>query len=164
MNAQRVLRFPMIGLLIAALILLAVAGFALLMSVTWPLLQIPPSPLPIQADPLKMVDGFHSTINNDDVDAVLDLFADDAVVTDDEKVIEGKEQIRNWALSSQRMAGPRLMMLHSEMHGDKATWIDLAHNGPEEEDRSSLVRWTAVIQNGKIQSLAVSLLPMPHGK
>jgi hypothetical protein len=164
MNAQRVLSFPMIGLMIVALILLAVGGFALLTAVTWSLIHVPSSQSPIQADPLEMVNVFHSAINNDDVDAILDLFADDAVVTDDESVIEGKEQIRNWVVYSQRMAGLRLMMLHSEMHGDKVTWIDTAHNGPEEEDRVSLLRWTAVIQKGRIKSLTVSLMPMPDGK
>lgn len=164
MNAQRDLRFPMIGLMIAALILLSVAGFALLMSVTWSLLHIPSSQLPIQADPLELVNVFHSAINNDDVDAILDLFADHAVVTDDESVIEGKEQIRNWLLYSQPMAELRVRILHSEMHGDKVTWIDVANNGPEGKDKVSLLRWTAVIQKGRIQSLAVSLLPMPDGK
>ena len=163
MNAQRVLSFPMIGLMIVALILLAVGGFAVLMVITWSLIHIPSSQSPIQTDPLEMVDVFHSAINNADVDAMLDLFAD-AVVTDDESVIEGKEQIRNWVVYSQRMAGLRLTMLHSEMHGDKVTWIDTAHNGPEEEDRVSLLRWTAVIQKGRIKSLTVSLMPMPDGK
>jgi ketosteroid isomerase-like protein len=162
MNAQRVLSFPMIGLMIVALILLAVGGFAVLMSVTWSFIHTSQSP--IQADPLEMVDVFHPAINNDDVDAMLDLFADDAVVIDNESVIEGKEQIRNWVVYSQRMAGLRLIMLSSEMHGDKVTWIDTAHNGPEEEDRVSLLRWTAVIQKGKIKSLTVSFLPMPDGK
>jgi len=164
MNAQRVLSFPMIGLMIVALILLAVGGFAVLMSVMWSLIHIPSSQSPIRADPLEMVNVFHSAINNDDIDAMLDLFADEAVVTDDESVIEGKEQIRNWVVYSQRMARLRLTMLHSEMHGDKVTWIDTAHNGPDVEDRVSLLRWTAVIQNGRIKSLTVSFLPRPDGK
>ena len=164
MNAQRVLSFPMIGLMIVALILLAVSGFAVLMSVTWSLIRIPSSQSPIQADPLEMVDVFHSAINNDDVDAMLDLFADDAVVTDDESVSEGKEQIRNWVVYSQRMARLRLTRLHLEMLGDKVTWIDIAHNGPDVEDRVSLLRWMAVIQKGRIKSLTVSFLPLPDGK
>ena len=164
MNAQRDFGFPMIGLIIVALILLAVGGFAVLMSVTWSLTHIPSSQSPIQADPLEMVDVFHSAINNNDVDALLDLFTDDAVVTDDESVIVGKEQIRNWVVYSQRMAGLRLAMLHSQIHGDKVTWIDSAHNGPEDQHAIYILRWTAIIQNGKIKSLAVSLLPMPDGK
>ena len=164
MNTHRVLRFPTIRPVVVALILLAVGGFAVLMSVIWSLIHIPSSQSPIRADPLEMVDVFHFAINNDDVDAMLDLFADDAVVTDDESVIEGKEQIRNWVVYSQRMAGLRLTMLHSEMHGDKVTWIDTAHNGSKVEDGVSLLRWMAVVQKGRIKSLTVSFLSVPDGK
>ena len=164
MNTHRVLRFPTIRLMIVAVILLAVGGFAVLMSVTWSLIQILSSLSPIQADPLELVNTFHTAINSGNPDAVMALFADDATIADDGSVIEGREEIRNWVLDSQRMAGLRLTMLHSEIHRDKVTWIDTAHNEPEVEDRVSLLRWTAVIQNGKIKSLAVSLLPMPDGK
>ena len=121
MNTRRVLRIPMIELVIITLILLAVGGLAMLFSVARPLIHIPSGQSPIQADSLKMVDAFHSAINSDNVDAVLALFADDATVTDAGAGIAGKEEIRNWVLYSQRMAGLRLTMLHSEMHGDKVT-------------------------------------------
>src|SRR5437867_3636346 len=82
MNTRRVLRIPMIELVIITLILLAVGGLAMLFSVARPLIHIPSGQSPIQADSLKMVDAFHSAINSDNVDAVLALFADDATVTD----------------------------------------------------------------------------------
>ena len=164
MNTPRVLRISMLELVILALILLAVTGLALLVSVAWPLIHIPSGPSPIQADPLEMVNAFHSAINNDNMDAMLALFAEDATITDSGSTVQGKEEIRNWALHSQRMAGLRLRMLHSEMHGDKITWNDLAQNGPEVEKRAYLLRWMAVVQKGKIKSLTISPLPMPDGK
>jgi ketosteroid isomerase-like protein len=164
MNTERVLRFPKIGLVILTLILLAVSGFALLISVAWPLIRVPSSPAPIQADPLQVVNGLHSAINNNDVDAFLNLFADDAVVHDDGTVIKGKEQIRNWALHSERMFGVRLTLLHAQVVGEKVFWNDLAQNGLAGQNRPYILRWIVVIQKGKIQSLTVSLLPMPDGK
>jgi hypothetical protein len=164
MNTQRVLRIPMVELVIVALILLAVAGLAILISIAWPLIHVPSGPSPIQADPLEMVDAFHSAINNDNVDAMLALFSEDATVVDSGSVVQGKEQIRNWALHSQPMFGLRLMMIHSQVAGVKVFWHDIAHNGPEVQHISYILRWMAVIQNGKIKSLTVSLLPMPDGK
>ena len=164
MNTQRVLRFPMIELVIAALILLAVGGFAALIVVTWQFLRVPSTPSPIQADPLKMVDTFHSAINSDNVDAVLALFADDATVTDNGSVIDGKEEIRNWMLYSQRMAGLRLTQLKSEMDGEKVIWLDTAHNGLEVERRFYILRWEALTRDGKIQSLAAMPRYMPDLK
>ena len=105
-------------------------------------------------DPLSMADAFHYAINSGDVDAVLVLFADDAVVIDSGSVIEGRDEIRNWVLYSQRMAGLRLTKLNSEMDGEKVIWLDIAHDGPEVEYRLYILRWEALIQEGKIQSLA----------
>jgi hypothetical protein len=121
MNTHRVFRFPMIELVIVTLILLAVGGFAVLIAIALSLIGPPPSPSPIQADPLELVNTFHSAINSNNVDAVLAVFTDDATVIDDGSVLEGRDGIRNWVLYSQRMAGLRLTMLHSEMHGDKVT-------------------------------------------
>ncbi len=164
MNTQRVLRFPMIELLVGALILLALSGVVILMSVAWSLIHTPSSQLPIQADPLDMVDVFHSAINSANVDALLALFTEDATVMDSGSVFQGRDEIRNWMLYSQRMAGLRLMMIHSQVAGEKVFWHDLAHNGPEVQHISYILRWMAVIQKGKIESLTVSLLPMPDGK
>jgi len=84
----------------------------------------------------------------------LALFADDATVTDNGLVIEGRKDIRNWVLHSQRMAGLRLTMLNTEIDGEKITWLDTAHNGPEVEHGLYLMQWEATIREGKIQSLA----------
>ena len=104
-------------------------------------------------DSLSTVDTFHSAINSDDVDTVLALFADDAIVVDGESVIQGKDEIRNWLLYSQRMAGLRLRKLNSAMNGEKVIWLDIAHDGPNIEYRLYILRWEALIQEGKIHSL-----------
>lgn len=104
-------------------------------------------------DSLSTVDTFHSAINSDDVDSALALFADDAIVVDGASVIQGKDEIRNWVLYSQRMAGLRLRKLNSAMDGEKVSWLDIAHDGPKIQYRLYLLRWEALIQEGKIHSL-----------
>ena len=143
MNAWKVSRMQMIALLIAtALMLVACIGPALIPS------DAPPM------DPLSLVDVFHQTINSDNADALLVLFADEAVVIDNGSVIEGKELIRDWALHSQRMAGLRLTMLKSELDGEKVIWLDRAYKEQETGHSSYLLQWEAIIRDGKIQSLA----------
>jgi len=96
MNNTQIRCLQMLVLLIAtALMLVACIGPAL----------IPGDARHI--DPLSMVTTFHNAINSDDVDAVLAMFAEDAIVIDNGSVIEGKELIRAWALHSRRMAGTR---------------------------------------------------------
>jgi hypothetical protein len=104
-------------------------------------------------DSLSTVDTFHSAINSEDVDTVLALFADDAIVVDGASVIQGKDEIRNWLLYSQRMAGLRLTKLNSAMNGERVSWLDIAHDGPKVEYRLYVLRWEASIQEGKIHSL-----------
>lgn len=41
-----------------------------------------------------------------------------------------------------------------EIDGDKAVWLDVAHNGPEVEHISYIIKWEAIIRDGKIQSLS----------
>src|SRR5262245_55796125 len=148
MNTYRLLLMPMTRLGLVILLLLAVGGFAIGVSVAWSLAQGPSTSSPIQADPLNLVDVFHSAINSNDNAAMLNLFAEDATVMDSGLVFKGKEAIRNWASQSQRMAGLRLTLLHSQVAGEKVFWNDLAHNGPEVEHISYILRWTAVIQKG----------------
>jgi len=105
-------------------------------------------------DPLSIVDAFHNAINSDDVDAMLALFADDATVTDNGLVIEGRKDIRSWILYSQRMTGLRLTLFHSEQNEENIIWLDKAHNGSEIQNRYYILRWEALIRDGKIQSLA----------
>lgn len=104
-------------------------------------------------DSLSTVDIFHSAINSDDVDTTLALFADDAIVVDGQSVIQGKDEIRNWVLYSQRMAGLRLRKLNSAMNGEKISWLDIAHDGPKVQYQLYLLRWEALIQDGKIHYL-----------
>ena len=104
-------------------------------------------------DPLSVVDAFHYAINSDDIDALLMLFADNAVVIDNGSMIEGTEEIRNWVLYSQRTAGLRLIMLNSEIDGETIIWLDTAHNRVEVEQFSYIMQWEATIHEGKIQSL-----------
>jgi len=143
MNTWKVSRMQMFALLIAAT--------ANLVACISPAL-IPGNALPM--DPLSMVDVFHQTVNSDDVDTLLVLFADDAVVVDNGLVIEGKELIRDWALHSERMAGLRLTLFHSEQNEENIIWLDKAHNGPEVEQVPYILQWEAIIREGKIQSLA----------
>jgi hypothetical protein len=142
MNTRKVSRLQLFVLVIAtAMTLVACISQALI-----------PGAAPM--DPLSMVDVFHQTIKSDDVDALLVLFADDAVVIYNGSVIEGKELIRDWALHSQRMSGLRLTMLRSEMEAEKVIWLDTARNGPEVEHGLYFMQWEATIREGKIQSLA----------
>jgi hypothetical protein len=104
-------------------------------------------------DTLSTVDTFHYAVNSDDVDTVLALFAENAVVVDGESVIQGRDEIRNWVLYSPRMAGLRLTKLNSAMDGEKVIWLDIAHDGPKVEYRLYILRWEALIQDGKIHSL-----------
>ncbi|HLO17052.1 MAG TPA: nuclear transport factor 2 family protein, partial [Anaerolineales bacterium] len=101
---------------------------------------------------------------SNNVDVVLALFSEDATVTDGGSTVQGRDEIRKWILYSQRMAGLHLTLIHSQVAGEKVFWHDVARNGSEVEHRIYLLRWMAIVQNGKIQSLTVSLLPMPDGK
>jgi Ketosteroid isomerase homolog len=100
-----------------------------------------------------MVDTFHTAVNTEDVDAVLALFAEDAVVVDGGYVMQGRDEIRNWVLYSTRMAGLRLTKLNSALDGEKVIWLDIAHDGPKVEYRLYILRWEALIQEGKINTL-----------
>jgi len=143
MNTRQVSRLQLFVFVIAtAMILVACISQALIPSAAPPM------------DPLSLVTTFHNAINSDDVDAVLALFADNAVVVDNGLVIEGKELIRDWALHSQRMAGLRLTLFHSEQNEENIIWLDRAHNEPEVQNRYYILRWEALIRDGKIQSLA----------
>ena len=143
MNTWKVSRMQMFALLIAATANLVACNSPALIH-----RDAPPM------DPLSMVDVFHQTINSDDVDALLVLFADDAVVIDNGSVIDGKELIRDWALHSQRMSGLRLTILKSELDGEKVIWLDEAYQEHETGHGSYLLKWEVIIRDGKIQSLA----------
>lgn len=164
MKLARRLNILMRKLAIVALILFAVGGFAILITVAWPLIQFPLVQAPRQADPREVVDDLHVAINNNNVDQVLALFANSATITDNKTVINGKGQIRNWALDSKQMAGLHLKMFHSEINGEKLIWLDTAHNGVEGQSRYYILRWEAFIVKGKIQSLVVMPRYLPDLK
>lgn len=157
------LRLPITQLVIAALIVLTIGVLVIGISVAWTLIHVPSGPSPVKVDPLQVVDILHAAINSHDTQATLAMFTQNATVDDSGSMIQGRKEIRNWVLHSQRMAGLHLTMIRSEIHADTITWIDLARNGAEEQ-QSYLLRWRAVIRDGKIQALTVGLLPMPDGK
>lgn len=157
MNTHRVLRIPMMERVIVALVLLAVGGVALLITVVWPLIHVSSGQAPSQAHLWEVVNDFHVAINSNNIDDVLALFTDSATITDNKSVINGRFQIRNWLLYSKRMARLHLRMFHSEMDGEKIIWLDTAYNGLEGQNRYYIVRWEAIIAEGKIQTLV--LLP-----
>ena len=136
---------------ISRLQLVAFAGITSMMLVACISSRLAPEVAPL--DSLSTVDTFHSAINSDDVDTALALFADDAIVVDGQSVIQGKDEIRNWVLYSQRMAGLRLRKLNSAMNGEKISWLDIAHDGPKIQYQLYLLRWEALIQDGKIHHL-----------
>jgi len=142
MNKRQVPRLPLVAFAIVTSILLVACTSS----------ELAPAEVP-SLDLLSTVDTFHSAINSDDVDTVLALFAGDAIVVDGASVIQGKDEIRNWLLYSQRMAGLRLTKLNSAMNGEKVSWLDIAHDGQNVEYRLYLLRWEALIQEGKIHSL-----------
>ena len=164
MNHSRVLHIPMRKLAIAALFLFFGGGFAISITAAWQLLQFPFGQAPSQADSQEVVNDLHAAINSNNVDQVLALFTNSAIITDNKTVISKKDQIRNWVLNSDQMAGLHLKMVHSETSGEKFIWLDTAYNGPEGESRYYILRWEAVIMEGKIQSLMVIPRYMPDLK
>jgi hypothetical protein len=146
------------------LVLLAAFLLAVLVPLTWQLINTSRSPSPIQADSLKVVDALHSAVNSNNTEAMLALFAAGATVNDNGSVIQGTEQIRNWILYSERMTGLQLKMLKSEVDGEKIVWLDTAHNGPEIEHNTYLLRWEAIVREGKIQSITVMPRYWPDSK
>jgi hypothetical protein len=62
------------------------------------------------------------------------------------------------------MAGLHLRLFHSETDGEKLIWLDKAYNGSEAQNRYYILRWEAVIAEGKIQSLAVTPRYLPDLK
>jgi len=142
MNTRQVPRLPLVALaIVTSILLVACTSFELVAAEVEPL------------NSLSTVDTFHSAINSQAVDTVLALFAEDAVVIDGELVMQGKDEIRNWVLYSQRMAGLRLTNLNSAQDGENVIWLDIAHDGPKVQYRLYILRWEALIQEGKIHYL-----------
>jgi len=68
--------------------------------------------------PFLVVTDFHSAVNSSDEDGSLSLFADNAIVLDNEQVIDGADAGREWSRHSQQMAGLHLDLIKSETNGD----------------------------------------------
>ena len=142
MNSRQVSHLPLVAFAIVTSILLVACTSSAL------------APTEVASlDSLSTVDTFHSAINSDDVDTVVALFEEEAIIVDGASVLQGKDEIRNWLLYSQRMAGLRLTKLNSAMDGEKVSWLDIAHDGPNLEYRLYVLRWEALIREGKIHSL-----------
>lgn len=157
MNTGQASRFPVMSLAIVTLILFTAGAGVLSIAIAWPLIHVPSG----QADPWQVVNDFHAAVNTNNVDAALVLFTDRAVISENKSRIDGRDQIRNWVLSSERMAGLHLKMVHAERQGEKLIWLDSAYNGPEGEGRYYILRWEAVLAAGKIQSLVVMPRVLP---
>lgn len=164
MHTCRIFHFRMLGVIVVTLILLVISGLVFFLSMTWSLLYRTSSHSPVQVDPLEVVSRFHSGVNGGDPDAILALFAKDATVEDCGSTIQGEEEVQDWILHSPRMTELQLSLVRSEAHDNRITWTDIAHDGTDAEGRAFLLRWVAVMEDGKIHSLSVSLLPMPDGK
>ncbi len=155
MNHSGVLKSPMRKLVIVTFMLFVAGAFAILITAGWQLLQFPSGQAPSKTDMWDVVDDLHAAINSNNVDQVLVLFAHGATITDNRTVISDRDQIRDWVLHSKQMAGLHLKMFHSEMDGEKLIWLDTAYNGVEGQSRWYILRWEAVIEEGKIRSLVV---------
>lgn len=164
MNRSGVLKSPMRKLVIVTFMLFVAGTFAILITAGLYLLQFPSGQAPSEIDMRDVVDDLHAAINSNNVDQVLALFAHDATITDNRTVISDADQIRDWVLHSKRMAGLHLKMFHSEMDGEKLVWLDTAYNGVEGQSRWYILRWEAVIEEGKIRSLVVMPRYMPDLK
>ena len=87
MNTRQVPRLPLVAFAMVTSILLVACTSS----------ELAPAEV-ASLDSLSTVDTFHSAINSDDVDTVLSLFAEDAIIVDVASVIQGKDEIRNWLL------------------------------------------------------------------
>ena len=114
-------------------------------------------------NPLATVDALHQSINYDDIDGLRVLFAEDAIVIDNGTAFEAwnRSGIGSNIFTCQPI---KFEMINIQVDGEKVFWYDLVHNDPGSGYGPYILRWNAVIQNGKIQSLVVQPLPMPDGK
>lgn len=164
MNAHRLLHISLRVLVIFAFILLAVGGVATLITVVWHLDQFPSNQAANRADRWVVVDDFHTAVNSNNVNDVVALFADSATINDNKYFINGRDEIRNWILHSDRMAGLHLRMFHTKTDGETIIWLDEAKNELEGQSRYYILQWEAVTVDGKIQSLVIKPRYMPDLK
>lgn len=104
-------------------------------------------------DPLVVIEAYNLALQQGDVQAALDLFADDAVLTTRTEQLAGKEQIRAW-LERLVIQNARIDQTNFEVAGDTVTWqttffradLETLANTPLEAETE------AVVEEGKIQS------------
>jgi len=136
--------------LVAAVVMISLASLSLpLISDTEPTM-----------DPVAMVDAFHQAINYDDIDGLRVLFAENAIVIDNGTAFEAWNRSRI-GLSISTCQPIKFEMIKIQVDGEKVFWYDLVHNDPESGSSPYILRWNAVIQSGKIQSLTVGPMLMP---
>jgi hypothetical protein len=164
MTTRRVLPVSRIKPVSLAFLFLAVAVLATLFSLLWTRIHRQSDSSPIQADPPNMVDAFHTAANDDHVDALMTLFTEDATISDRGSVFHSPNEIRTWASDSKYSLGLRLKTIHCLRNGQKIFWRDIAYNAVTVQYEAYILQWIAILQAGKIQSLTVSILPMPDGK
>ena len=157
LNTRAIMLSVELALVLAgAAVLTACSGFAPISG------DMPPATK--DSEPLDVVNAFHDAMNNNNVEIALALFAEDALVTDSGKMSEGMEQIRGWVEYLHIPAALHLEMIDFQVSGENVFWSDLAHNPAGSGNSLDILKWKAVIQNGRIKSLVVGPLPMPDGK
>lgn len=151
--------------------LMIVLGIAVLAGFVWmrtdqvialPDLRLVPDTGPAMV-PLATVDAFHHAVNHDDIESLRVLFAEDAIVIDNGTVFEAWNR-SGVGLNIFTCQPIKFEMIDIQVDGEKVVWYDLIHNDPGSEYSPRVLRWNAVIQDGKIQSLTVRPLPMPDKK
>lgn len=118
-------------------------------------------------DPMAVVQALNDTCNSGDVEGVLDLFTDDAVVKNqpppspaDSGVYTGKQEIRGW-FEPQIQRHLHVESRNYRVSGDTVTWRTVV---TEDELRQMgiddfEVTAEATVQNGKITSFTVTPTP-----
>lgn len=164
MNAHRYLRVPSMKLVLIVLFVFGVGSLGMLLSIVWTRVHLQSDQSPIQADPLNLVDAFHTAVNAHNVDELLGLFTEDATIMDRGSVFHGRNEIRSWAADSPHMTELHLRMIQSQRNGQRVFWHDVAYNATDVPSQFYVLQWMAILQTGRIKSLTVSLLLRPDRK
>jgi hypothetical protein len=118
----------------------------------------------LQEDPASVARAFVDALNNHDPDAALELFAEDAVVTnsvnDTPVRYSTPDEIYEW-LDAFPPAATLEIIGEPEVEGDRVTFVtryrDEGLEGTELEYID--LTFTAVVQGGKIQTMVITLSP-----
>jgi ketosteroid isomerase-like protein len=121
-------------------------------------------------DPLAVVQAFDAACDANDVDRVMEFFADDAVVTllppppSESGVFTGKQQIR--ASQEQLLQHFHAVVRNRQMAGDKVTWEATISSDFFRQMGLDIVEdiVETVVQDGKIRSFTVTFTPETFSK